>query len=425
RGVRRGVVVGGYFLGPIDRERRVRGPRRRVVTLLGPNRPWRDVLREHCPTGFGPALVVGLCWLLAAVGVGLFLSLVAQLVLRLRSSLGHWHFETLRPRSFAELLALCNRYNHAYVKVVGYNNGVVHFGQKFPGRTVVSTVGCRRVVRVGPRRVKADAGATLGQIQRLLADAGLELLVLPNYSYVCVGTAFFIPIHGSASACSTVADSIDKVVLYDPVAERFIVARRGGPAFAEHLYNLRSPAVVLRVYLRVKDKSRYFVQKHTWIDPSAEQLLAALRDDQAANVELRKSRASAREVHVCRYYVERATGPALELPRDTLGRLWDRLEANPLTSFVFHALTRHLAWHVELFFTADEFSRFWATHRPLPLAKIQLRYIRRDGFPYSPFAQHDCVSADMFMLRRQRRKFERYLRATFGVVRANPGKHSG
>ena len=61
----------------------------------------------------------------------------------------------------------------------------------------------------------------------------------------------------------------------------------------------------------------------------------------------------------------------------------------------------------------------------VPLRKIQLRYIRRDGFPHSPFREYDCVAADMFMLRRHRRRFEDYLKRTFTTVRANPGKHSG
>ena len=114
----------------------------------------------------------------------------------------------------------------------------------------------------------------------------------------------------------------------------------------------------------------------------------------------------------------------VEIPRDSIGRLWDRLEENALTSFLMHALTRWFAWHVELFFTAEEFKTFWQTHRSLPLRKIQLRYIRRDGLPHSPFCEHDCVSADMFMLRWSRKKFEAYLKETFAVVRSNPGKHS-
>jgi hypothetical protein len=104
--------------------------------------------------------------------------------------------------------------------------------------------------------------------------------------------------------------------------------------------------------------------------------------------------------------------------------LWDKLEENPVSSFLMHALTRYFAWHVELFFTASEFATFWASHGALPLRKIQLRYLRRDDLPHSPCLQHDCVSADMFMLRRHRRRFEAYLKKTFAVVRTNPGKHS-
>jgi hypothetical protein len=143
-------------------------------------------------------------------------------------------------------------------------------------------------------------------------------------------------------------------------------------------------------------------------------------------VEVRKAQAASGTVRVYRYYRDpgETPSPVLELPRDALGRLWDRLEENPVTSFLMHAFARHCVWHVELFFTAEEFATFWESHRALPLRKIQLRSIRRDGFPHSPFREHDCVSADLFMFRRHRQPFEDYLKRTFAVVRANPGKHS-
>jgi hypothetical protein len=97
---------------------------------------------------------------------------------------------------------------------------------------------------------------------------------------------------------------------------------------------------------------------------------------------------------------------------------------NPVTSALFHGLTRRFAHHVELFFTADEFAAFWETHGRLPIAKIQLRYIKRDALPHSPFRDHDCVSADLFMLKKHRPAFEKYVRETFKQVRYNPGKHS-
>jgi hypothetical protein len=337
------------------------------------------------------------------------------------------NFDTLRPESFRELLAVYNPYNYRHVKVVGYNNGVVHFGQRFPEKTIVSTVRCNRVNRAGAGAIKADCGATVRKARDFLAGSGQELPVIPNYSYVSLGTSFFVPIHGSASDYSTVADTIEKVVYYDPVEDRIISATRDEPAFRERVYDLRSPVLILRVYLRVKPHSRYFMQREELDGPDGETLLNVLGDVEAANVEIRKSNAAGSKVVVYRYYtnVRQTQSPSLELPRDTLGKLWDRLEENPITSYLMHALTRHLAWHVELFFTAEEFATFLATHQSIPLRKIQLRYIRRDGLPNSPFGEHDCVSSDMFMLRRHRQLFEDYLKRNFAVVRANPGKHSG
>src|SRR5262249_17924414 len=132
----------------------------------------------------------------------------------------------------------------------------------------------------------------------------------------------------------------------------------------------------------------------------------------ASNVEIRKSQAASSAVDVSKYYTEapRAESGALAFPKDSLGRLWDKLEANPISARLFHGLVRRFIYHVELFLTADEFAVFWETHRALPVSKIQLRYIKRDGLPHSPFLRHDCISADMFMLRKHRHAFEAYVR---------------
>jgi len=420
-------VEGDELFAAIESERRASGPKRRILTLLGPNRPWKDVLAQHRARGPLWACLTVVSALLALLLVGQFVGLVLSLLARRSPALRRWNVDTLRPGSLRELLALYNPYNYRHVKVVGYNNGVIHFGQKFPGKTVVSTVHCNRIVRIGTNVIKADCGATIRKALDFLAGAGQELYVIPNYSYVCLGTAFFIPIHGSAADFSTVAETITSVVLYDPVRDRLLAATRDEPAFREHVYNLRSEVLLLRLRCRVKPKSKYYVRRMECENPGSAQLLDDLRDTRATNVEIRKASASGRRVRVNKYYNDpgAAESPVLELPRDALGRVWDRMEENALTSFVLHALTRYFAWHVELFFTAEEFATFWETHRAVPLRKIQLRYIRRDGFPHSPFCEHDCVSADMFMLRRHRRRFEDYLKRTFTTVRANPGKHSG
>jgi hypothetical protein len=422
RRLRSCFVGAGMLVAAIEQECQA-GRGRRPVTLFGPNRPWRDVLREGRFRGAAGACLTCVAWLLALLMVGQVGALLASLLARWRPSLRHRNFHTIRPRSLAELLSICNRHNSRFVKVVGYNNGVVHFGQRFPGKTVISTVGCNRIVRTGPDVIKADCGTTIRQATDFLAAAGQELHVLPNYSYVCLGTAFFVPIHGSAADYSTVADTIVKVLLYDPDRDCFLLSTREGAAFREHVFNLGADVVVLRLWVRVKPKAQYFVRREERTNATGEQLLAALRDPKASNVEIRKSKAASDSVRIS-YYFSKGDGAALAFPRDALGRLWDRLEENALTSFLMHAATRHFAWHVELFFTAEEFVRFWAAHQGLPLRKLQLRYIRRDGMPHSPFRDEDCVAVDLFMLRWKRMRFETYLKQHFSIIRTNPGKHS-
>ncbi|MBV9124878.1 MAG: hypothetical protein JO112_16105, partial [Planctomycetes bacterium] len=293
-------------------------------------------------------------------------------------------------------------------------------------KTVVSTVRCHRVARVQGQTATFDAGVTIRQAMDVLGRAGKELHVLPNYSYVSLGTSFFVPIHGSAAEYSTLGDTIEKVVLYDPAEDRLLVADRKKEPFRQHLYNLKSDVLLLRLTLRVKEKTRYFVQRQTLASPTSAELLAAFHDPMPSHVEVRKGKAASRTVEVCRYYtgIPPSNTSTLEVPRDALGRLWDLIEANPLSRVLFHGLMRRYGYHVELFFNADEFAVFWDTHGRLPLAKIQLRYIRRDGFPHSPFREHDCISADLFLLKKHQEAFERYVKETFRAVQFNPGKHS-
>jgi hypothetical protein len=402
------------------------GGKNRAYALLGPNRPWRDLLFRHrvpCPQQFlTTAVSTILSWLL----VGQVSALVLTLLARRFPWVRQWNVQTLKPRSMRELLSLCHRHNFGHVKVVGYNNGVNHFGHRHPGKTIVSTIRCRRIVHAGPHTLKADCGATVRDALDFLAKNHQELYVVPNYSYVSLGTSFFVPIHGSAVDYSTVADTIRRVVLYDPDSDRIISAARDDLAFREHVYDQQSPVVVLRLDILAKPKSSYFVHRKTLENPSASDLLTALRDPHSTNVEIRQSHAASAKVTVARYYKDRGdtSSPALELPRDALGRLWDRLEENPVTSYLMHALSRHVAWHTELFFTPTEFDLFWRTHHQVPLRKIQLRYLRRDGLPHSPCRDEDCVSSDMFLFRWNKSRFFEYLRNTFSTVRTNPGKHS-
>jgi hypothetical protein len=422
--IRTCAIAGEELFGIIDAELRKPGPgKSRTYTLLGANRCWQARFRENTPPAYARTLAilhVLVPLILFRSVLGWFLRLVAERTPRLKA----WHVETLYPRSRRELLALYNSYNYRHVKIVGYNNGVMHFGQSFPEKTIVSTIGCSERARVWGDRAQFDAGVTLRRVSDVLAPAGRQLHVLPNYSYVSLGTAYFIPIHGSASKHTTIAETIDKVVLYDPVSDRFRVGRRGEPAFADSVYNLTAPLLLLRLVVQTGEKTSYFVRKEQPVNPSSQVILAYFHDNRPTNVEIRKAGAAAAGVQVYQYFADnRPSDPAaVPLPRDTLGRLWDRLEENPLTSFLFHQLVRRLAFHCELFLSESEFARFWQTHAALPLRKIQLRFIRRDGWPHSPFRDHDCISVDLFMLKRHRKRFESYVRQTLPTARTNPGK---
>jgi hypothetical protein len=420
-------VDGEELFAAIEQELSTSRPRkRRTYTLLGPNTSWKTLLarkRSEQPPG---VLVSAIVTILQLLLIGQIAGLLLALLMRVFPKLRSYTLDTLHPTSVQELLTLYNKYNYRYVKIVGYNNGVVHFGHRYPGKTVVSTIRCNRAARVRGDFARFDGGVTVRQALEHLKEAGKELHVIPNYTYVSLGTAYFIPIHGSASDYSTLAETIDRVLLYDPVADRFVAASRKDAAFGHYLYNLAADVLLLRLTVRVKAKTPYFRKVLKCVDPSSQEILDYFHDGRAANVEVRKAKAAGREVTVSLYYTEGAEGEtaALELPRDPLGSLWDRLEANPLTSVLFHGLIRRLAHHVELFLSESEFATFWQTHRTLPLSKIQLRYIRRDGMPHSPFREHDCVSADLFMLKKHKAAFEAYLRQSLPAVKLNPGKHS-
>jgi hypothetical protein len=390
----------------------------RTYAIPGPRRSWRDVLRQSRPTGLLPRLLTLVLALPALLGVGHLLYFL------MRRRLGDP--DTLYPRSPQELLSLYNRYSFRHVKIVGYNNGVVHFGHQYPGKTLVSTIHCSRIAWIKGDRIKLDAGTTIRQAVAALAGAGKELYVVPNYSYVSIGTSFFVPIHGSASDFCTLAETIDRVLLYDPVEDRLVRAGRSSPAFGHYLYNLSRDVLLLRLSLRVKDKSVYYRKQTRVAAPTSEQIIALLTDPRPSNVEIRKAQSGQDTIDVYQYYNEPQPGDAeaLAFPRDELGKLWDRLESNRLTAAMFHGLVRRLAHHVELFIPLEEFGVFWSTHAALPIRKIQLRYIKRDGCLHSPFAKHDCISADLFMLKKHKQAFEQYVKTTFRGVSHNPGKHS-
>jgi hypothetical protein len=401
------------------------GMRHRRLTLLGRRRPLRDVLAEfvqaRATTRLATWLVSLLSWLQIGRIAGLFLIVAG----RFYRPLQRWHISTLNPRSMTELLGLFHPLNQRYVALAGYNTGVTHFGWKYPGKTVIRTTGSGRLVRVRGQTVTVDAGVLLKRVIQELGVCGKELYVVPNYSYISLGTVFMVPVHGSGSDVSTLGETIEQALIYDPAVDKILRIRRGDDLFGRYMYNPSSGILVLRLRLRVRDKSRYFVKRSLLNLPSAADIWRTFCDAVASNIELRKSQAADSNVSVSKYY----TAPSddnefLEIPRDSIGRLWDRLEENAVTSWLFHTYVRKCGFHVELFLDEREFEIFWRSHSALPLSKVQLRFVKRDRLSHSPFGDCDRISVDIFLKRKLSAPFLSFMKEHLPHARFNPGKHS-
>ena len=252
------------------------------------------------------------------------------------------------------------------------------------------------------------------------------MYALPNYSHICIGTAFFVPIHGNALDYTTIAESIVKVVLYDPKEERFIVTSRQEKTFQNYIFNTTSQVILLRLYLEVKPKARYFPSKVKLSQPNSQVLLDAFCDNTVSNIDIRKSKADSDTVYINKYYSksqEKTNSEGLEFPRDSIGGLWDKLEEKPITSWLMHTPVRYLLWNIELFLTKDEFITLWETHSSLPISKIEIRYVKRSSSANSPFPDCDCIAVDFMLSRKHCQVIKDYIKNNFAVPRYHLGKH--
>jgi hypothetical protein len=393
--------------------------------LLGANRPVGKVLDEFAERRAQSSLTRSLCQVAAYLGARQVLAILFAALMVVMRRARPWRISTLSPNSVAELLRWYRAPNHRHVALAGHNTGVVHFGWKYPGRTVVRTTQSGRRIRVRDNFLTVDAGVTLKQVTETLRSHGKELSVVPNYSYIGMGTCFMVPIHGSGSQASTLGDSIQEVLVYDPTVDQIRRARRGDGQFEQWMYHPASGVLVLRLRLRIRDQSRFHVRRRKLDSPEARDLWKLLTQTSADNIELRKSLGRSTAVEVNEYFATSAAAPgALETPRDGIGRIWDRIEETPVAAWLFHWYVREFGHHVELFLNESEFVAFWQAHDTLPLSKIQLRVARRDGLPHSPFGDGDRVSVDLFLKRSQRALFAAFLEEHLPHARINPGKHS-
>lgn len=396
----------------------------RRLTIPGRRYSLRQLLQRGRGRAAGSVLAAAIASIAAYCGAGVLVSLLLGVMVRQGRGWTSLLVQTVRPRSSGELLELYNRWSWPDVQLAGWNNGVVHFGWKFPGRTVVSTSASGRCLRVGRETVTVDGGVPLKRVLLALQAVGRSLPVVPNFSWISMGTAFFVPVHGSGSRMSTLGQAVVRVLVYDAAVGCLRRLHRDDPEFQRMMYDRSRPLLLLRMTLQTQQPLKYAVREESLRDPVADELLLAFADPRAANVEVRKARAIDREVIVRRFDAEPADAGGGELPRDRLGSLWDRIEETPVAGWLFHWFVRSFAFHVELLMSPEQFRVFWEHHRRLPLAKIQLRRMLRDGIENSACRDCDCICADLFMLRGKRHVFTKFIAEHLPAVRTNPGKQS-
>ena len=311
------------------------------------------MLAERRGSGFFAGCLTALSFLLSWLMLGQLAGLLLDSLARWQPCSARFNVGTLRPASFRELLEIYNRYNFRHVKVVGYNNGVNHFGHRYPGKTVVSTVSCHRTRLAGADLLKADCGATVRRALDFLSPAGQRIvrraelfLRLPRHRLLRADPRLrgrFLHHRRDDHPARPYDPRGDRIRASIAMIRRFASASTISP-----------PTCWCCGFICASSRRRVISSaRRNWRTRAAPSYLMHCRDSRAANVEIRKASADATAVPCASIYHDPGDSPSpvLELPRDTLGRLWDRLEENWLTSYLMHAsdppsrLARRIVFH--------------------------------------------------------------------------------
>ncbi|MBL8819842.1 MAG: hypothetical protein JNL58_27705 [Planctomyces sp.] len=400
-------------------------PRKPLVTHDRPNAVSAKSQASNSGGGFVRRAIAGIMLFLGRLGMQQFIWILAWMFSTFSPLLRELTGQPIRPTSHSDLLRLYNPWNRTTLQTVGMNIGVRHFGWLFPGKTLVQTTGIRPAMRRSRQLLRVSAGAILKYCVQFLRAHHEQLLVVPNFTWISAGTSFFVPIHGSGSTVSTLGESIVSVLMFDGQQRRFIRAQRGDGRFEELMYRPDPLLLLLRMQFRTETARWYSRQVESLKTPHAETLWDLLFQSHFSHMEIRKKSSQAATVDIHRYQpVETSEASGLEIPRDQIGQIWDRIEETPVISTLFHVFVRRYAFHVELFLDRTEFIEFWQHHQQLPLLKIQLRRVNADGIRHSPFCSEDRISADLFMKKDTRDVFCSFVRQHIPNVRWNPGKQS-
>ncbi|MEM6821046.1 MAG: FAD-binding protein [Verrucomicrobiota bacterium] len=398
----------------------------RVVTLLGENKRVSEVLLANRDSSLLKSVLFGLNQCLWFLGVGLLIEGVLLAIKRKSLNFRVWRCHTLFPTSEEEVLSLCNPHNFEDVKVVGYNNGINHYGRSYPGKTVICTVCFNKILFVSEDEVNVQAGVTFRGIYEALKPDKKTLHVVPNYSYISAGSAFFIPVHGSTRKFSSLGETISEVTFYNVSEDEIVTLREDSEAFKETIYDLSRPIVVLRLAIKIKEISSYVRKQQELESPSIDDLIKELHDPEPNNLEIRKTKSTSTQVTINKYYLAQDTNEVEgdDLPRDDVGGLWDAMEEHPIKAPLFHFYVKAFGYGPEFFLEERDFRTFLEEHHKFPIQKLNFRKVKPDDLMHSPFFQRQLYSIDIFMLKRHQKRFDQGMREMCkGTIRMHPGKH--
>lgn len=327
---------------------------------------------------------------------------------------------TFQPESERDLLSLAQECN-TDIRIRGYDNQGLYFLN--PGGLRSTTVSLRKldqVIELDTNRnvVHVQAGIHFGTLLRFLESHGKWLANYPNYHFISVGACIATPVHGSNLAFPFIADLVESVRVYDRNRDRVLSVGPNDELFHRLIFSpetLRG-SVILSAELRITDRQKYVLNSRSVpvenlkFDFTDGRILGQSNDvnqESCQHSEVRINAPSSSHATIQSYRQvsdpseceKRGDNELLSIKADSIGRKWNLLQSNAVTSACTSSIARGFL-NFEWFFSPEDFETFWkALHvgksRP-GFYKLLIRYNRVNQHLSTPF--HGTISIDITVL---------------------------
>ena len=234
------------------------------------------------------------------------------------------------PSSERELRSF---FNHRSNKVIVVGGGAIReiFGLRTRERIVVSTRNLTQISGVAEDGTcRLQAGVTFAAALRSLRGQDRTLALLPNYSYVTLGAALAVPLHGMNAKCPTMAAVVERMSLIDLRTGRLRQLQTQAEV-AQWMHLEPDTVLYLSADVRTEPITRFVLRKTTLSarrcgECAYESLSRALRARQDKRIEVRCTsppRFCLDGIRFVAYEYDEDPGSKMEVPRNFVGKLWD------------------------------------------------------------------------------------------------------